>query len=232
MHPGLDNFEKIARFQSFDASSFERKTVGLGESEIETLEHEIHEVLGESERTRRDLLKSPQSWQMERSHASFLYVLVRTTRPKIVVETGVADGFSSLVILSALEKNQMGALTSFDVHDKVGALVPGRLSHRWNLIVLPSHHRGKAFRDHLATLKPIDVFLHDALHTYGHQSFEYRAAWKNLVDNGFLLSDDADATFAFIDFAYSRQLRPDILVGCRKVFGVLRKPPSSTGATF
>jgi len=44
-----------------------------------------------------------------------LYVLCRTTKPAVVVETGVASGTSSSYILRALDRNSQGRLYSIDV---------------------------------------------------------------------------------------------------------------------
>jgi hypothetical protein len=70
-----------------------------------------------------------------------LYFLVRSKRPTVVLETGVAAGWSSLAILRALEKNGVGELRSSDfpyfrMSDPerfVGLLVPESLKHRWTL---------------------------------------------------------------------------------------------------
>lgn len=43
-----------------------------------------------------------------------LYSLIRAQKPEMVVETGVANGFSSTVILSALRENGSGTLVSVD----------------------------------------------------------------------------------------------------------------------
>jgi len=52
---------------------------------------------------------------------------------------------------------------------------------------------------------PIDLFLHDSLHTHAHETREYRAAHDRLAPGGVLLSDDAHATTALADF--SKELR-------------------------
>lgn len=44
-----------------------------------------------------------------------LYVLVRTTKPKSIIETGVAGGDSSALILQALHDNKKGKLYSIDL---------------------------------------------------------------------------------------------------------------------
>lgn len=46
-----------------------------------------------------------------------LYVICRTVRPNVVIETGVASGLSSAYILQALEDNSSGRLYSIDLPD-------------------------------------------------------------------------------------------------------------------
>ena len=55
------------------------------------------------------------------------YSLIRIAKPRLVVETGVAAGISSTLILSALSKNNYGTLSSFDITNKVGELIPNDL---------------------------------------------------------------------------------------------------------
>ncbi|RMG98790.1 MAG: hypothetical protein D6705_04785, partial [Deltaproteobacteria bacterium] len=72
---------------------------------------------------------------------ALLYFVVRHRRPNVVVETGVAAGFSSFAILSALERNGRGELWSSDFPyvrlpnpaTAVGCAVPEALRHRWHL---------------------------------------------------------------------------------------------------
>lgn len=52
----------------------------------------------------------------------------------------------------------------------------------------------------LATLKSVDMFIHDSLHSYEHMMFEFRAAWPYVRKGGILFSDDVDYNNAFADF--------------------------------
>src|SRR5690348_219776 len=45
-----------------------------------------------------------EAWQLDENH-HFLYALVRLTRPRLVLETGVFDGFYSACFLQALSEN-------------------------------------------------------------------------------------------------------------------------------
>lgn len=134
-----------------------------------------------------------------------LYSIVRALKPGTILETGVANGESSAIILYALDVNRTGELWSVDLPpqagyvfaDKlsyyipkgreIGWLVPICLRGRWHL------HLGDA-KNILPGLVPqigqIDIFLHDSLHTFEHMLFEYNTVWPSLANGGILLSDD------------------------------------------
>jgi len=62
------------------------------------------------------------AWGDMRFHSLSLYVIIRAVKPEIVIETGVASGKSSSLILLALEHNAKGKLFSVDLpnyHKKV-----------------------------------------------------------------------------------------------------------------
>ena len=72
-----------------------------------------------------------------------LYFLIKDLKPDIVVETGVSDGMSSFIILSALNENGKGKLYSIDLADvgmpklygkEPGWIVDEELRKRWTLI--------------------------------------------------------------------------------------------------
>lgn len=130
----------------------------------------------------------------------YLYAIVRALRPEIVVETGVANGESSAMILAAMDVNGVGHLTSIDLQGQelnqnfyrpegkgVGWLVPDAYRDRWTL------HAGDALEllpDVLVRLGHLDLFFHDSLHTTEHMLFEFHQAWKYLKPGGVLLFDD------------------------------------------
>ncbi len=72
-----------------------------------------------------------------------LYFLTRYLSPNNVLETGVAAGFSSYAILSALQKNGKGRLYSSDfpyfrIKDPekyIGIVVEKKLRKNWNLFI-------------------------------------------------------------------------------------------------
>jgi len=163
-----------------------------------------------------------------------LYAIARLSRPATVVETGVASGRSSFSILQALADNGEGLLYSIELggakkfdssgltfyappDEEVGSLVPRGLRDRWRLILGDAREELPLL---LSQLGPIDVFLHDSLHTEEHMLFEYQTAWPNLREGGYLLSDDI--TFSFREFAVKAH-RPYTCTGNIPRFGAIRK---------
>jgi predicted O-methyltransferase YrrM len=121
-----------------------------------------------------------------------LYLLVRAARPSMVVETGVLYGASSAHILAALVRNGAGELHSLELggdqreppHDH---FVPPDLQRHWTLVIGDSRHE---LRSLLQRCAPVDMFLHDSLHTFDHMTWEFETALPYLRPSGILASDD------------------------------------------
>jgi predicted O-methyltransferase YrrM len=134
------------------------------------------------------------------------YAAVRAVAPPCVVETGIANGVSSLYLLLALHKNGGGCLHSIGLDDpaflppgkRPGWLVPDWLRRRWHTHIGDSREILPAL---LAQLRSIDVFVHDSLHTYDHMMWEFNAAYAFVRPGGLIFSDDALWNNAFHDFA-------------------------------
>jgi predicted O-methyltransferase YrrM len=224
LRPALEDFQREAQTQSTDGPEVLRAATGLGSPAVDSIFEEGRStfralpdqaVVGSAWR---------KDWRMELDHAAVLYALVRIRKPSVVVETGIADGLSSRVLLTALAANGSGRLVSLDVRPGTGGLVPPELRVAWRPVIVDPRRSIEGLTELLRSEAPIDLFLHDSRHTYGHMLREYRAAWPCLRPGGLLLSDDADSTFAFLDFAKAQRLPVIAYVGSRKVFGLLPKP--------
>lgn len=132
-----------------------------------------------------------------------LYIIIRLFKPKIVIETGVENGFSSTFILEALKNNGLGELYSIEIlktltdGKKSGWLVPAHLENRWNLLIANSL---KILPRLLPQLGAIDMFIHDSAHAYKTMIHEFELAWAYLDSGDLLLSDDTGRNKAFIHF--------------------------------
>lgn len=154
--------------------------------------------------------------------------IVKLTRPRTMVETGVAFGFTTATVLRAMHDNASGHLYSIDLpplqydpDEAIGRAVPEELKDRWTLRLGDSRKLLEPVAAHAA---PIDVFLHDALHTYSAQLREYRTVWPKMRAGGVLISDDV-ANPAFVEFAGEVGADPHLIVGRtrRSAVGLLRK---------
>ncbi len=156
------------------------------------------------------------------TEGTYLYALLRSVRPKVVVETGVANGFSTAFSLLALQSNGTGHLHSIDLPREVGReydsgtfyegegragippgsepgwLIPQALKERWTLILGRSQDELPPLLERLGA---VDIFMHDSEHSFDCMWFEFNAAWPALRPGGLLLSDDVNSTEAFSRFA-------------------------------
>jgi predicted O-methyltransferase YrrM len=233
-HAPLSAFAEAAASMHFSAYDLARTYLfpDHGEANLSQVYSEYETLSGEiaarySERT----LSYPRSYAVEQGSAFLLYALVRSLRPSIVLETGVANGHSSFFILNAMSANGHGTLHSIDRSPEVGCLLSGGERERWRLHVLQPKGLRKNLLQILDAVPPIDLFLHDSDHSYFWQSFEMRAALKKLSARGVLASDDCDCCYAFLDVCQQANLRPAFLVETRKVFGLaFLKPQAETSS--
>jgi len=209
------------------------KVLGISRSRVREWRHRLIEVarLPEQVATRyRSLVHSPLGHYTGGTVGptnEVLYIIVRALRPRIIVETGVASGFSSAYLLQALSDNGLGELISIDlpttdptgrvnedgtvdqVHvaspDQTGIVVPPPLRNRWTLLLGNSK---SLLPEVIASHSPIDIFFHDSSHSYEHMQWEYHLAWPHIRSGGWLLSDDINWNRAFNDFSREVECRP------------------------
>lgn len=166
--------------------------------------------------------KLPQHYY---SWPTFLYYYIRKTKPKVIIETGCWYGVSTVHILAALEKNNLGKLYTIDkpaypsaggYYDEnpyvneterrvflpdgaePGFIVPENYHKNWLLI------KGESTSELPVLLKKLgkcDMFLHDSLHSYENMFFEFSTILPFLEKNGCIFSDNIDWNDAFKDFA-------------------------------
>lgn len=148
--------------------------------------------------------------------ASELYAICRLLKPKAVLETGVAAGYSSAFILQALQDNEFGHLYSIDIGKtefddvtlpagrEIGWLVPSSLRRDWTLKIGASSQILKPLLDQVGE---ISVFYHDSEHSYRNMTFEFETVWRHLTNPGILLADNADWNTSFADFCKRRGLK-------------------------
>jgi Methyltransferase domain len=157
----------------------------------------------------------------DRAFAGAIWCAVAHVRPARVVETGVAHGLTSRIILQGLENNGTGQLWSIDLpavdsvlHPEIGMAVPADLRSRWTYVSGTSRER----LPHLLNeLGEIDLFVHDSLHTGRNTRFELDSAWLAMRPGGVAVVDDIDHSLAF--HAFAQQVSPAEALAAKHVTG-------------
>ena len=175
----------------------------------------------------------------ELPQGALLYLLVRATRPRRVVETGIGPGYSTAWLLAALDRNGVGELVSLGPgpttgrssgvqNVSVGQFVPPSLRSRWTLAIGNSEER---LRQILATGPRIDLFFYDNGPDATRARFELRSAWDALSDRGILLAHHIDANAAWGEFCRRQGLPPQLLdPGPPPMGGLAVRAPGRTAA--
>jgi len=155
------------------------------------------------------------------AQAKAIWCLVAHLRPATVVETGVAHGLTSRVILQSLRRNGNGHLWSVDLpavdpalHHEIGMAVPEDLRSRWTYVRGTSRRR---LPELVRKLQRVDLFIHDSLHTARNTCFELDTVWPALPPGGVAVVDDIDRNLGFSRF--TEQVTPEVWIATRHVIG-------------
>ena len=137
--------------------------------------------------------------------ARIVYCMTLHLQPEHLLETGVARGITTRIILEAIAENGHGHLWSIDlpppgeseIHDQIGIAVPDRLRPSWTYVSGSSRRR---LRPLLSEIRTIDLFVHDSRHTRRNLMFELQHAWAALTPRGAVIVDDVDLNCGFHTF--------------------------------
>jgi predicted O-methyltransferase YrrM len=127
------------------------------------------------------------------------YILVRSQKPKIIVETGVYHGVGSIVLTSALLRNKSEGFGGFyygtDIDINSGKLLQGKYAEVGKIL----------FGDSITTLRQfdekIDLFINDSDHSAQYEAMEYEVVAPKLSENAIILGDNSHSTSALYDFS-------------------------------
>lgn len=161
-----------------------------------------------------------------------VWCVVLHTRPKVAIETGVAHGVTSRIILEALAQNDFGHLSSIDLpfpfdhrlHPETGAAVTDECRPRWSYLEGRSKARLPSL---LAEVGKVQVFVHDSLHTAKNTLFEMEQAAPAMSPGGIMVVDDIGAHEGFKTFSARHPDYQTIFCPSEdgiSVFGIAVKP--------
>lgn len=127
------------------------------------------------------------------------YALIRITKPRLVVETGVHHGVGALIIAAALLQNRKegfrGEYLGTDINPNCGEVLSEPFSSICSIII----------GDSVETLRKvetdIDFFINDSDHNWLYELEEYNAIESNLSEGAIILGDNCHASDALRKFS-------------------------------
>ena len=130
------------------------------------------------------------------------YALVRATKPRVVVETGVDRGLGTAVMAAALIQNQKegftGKLYATDIMPDCGHLMVAPYKDHCEILLGDSVELLKKFN------QPVDIFIHDSDHTPAYEWAEFKAIEPHLHTDSLVMSDNSAQTTKLREFATQR----------------------------
>lgn len=160
----------------------------------------------------------PARFAVEQNTSHLLYLLTRWRKPSCVFETGIARGASSLIFLTAMQKNGEGVLHSVDVDNDVGQLVPQSLRSNWHIHILPKSNVKRAFTSIMNEIPLPQLFFHDSSHRYRWMRFELEQMISCAGESAIIGADDVHEHTAFFDATTEIEQRV-VLLDKRKASG-------------
>jgi predicted O-methyltransferase YrrM len=167
-------------------------------------------------------------------HYPLLHFLIRHRRPEVVVETGVAAGYSSQAMLTALALNGDGRLYSSDfpyfrLEDPqryIGALVEPELRDRWTLRI-----RGDRVNlpEIVREVRQIDLFHYDSDKPVDGRRFALNLVMPRMSADGVILMDDIQDNGFFRDYVAEHNLPFRVFGFDGKYVGAIGLPEPERG---
>lgn len=127
------------------------------------------------------------------------YALVRATKPRLVLETGVDRGLGTAVIAAALKRNTEegfpGMVFATDIVPECGYLLAEPYKSFCRVLLGDSVETLKQFKE------PVDIFLHDSDHRPEYEWAEFIAIEPRLHSFSLVLSDNSQQSPKLMEFA-------------------------------
>lgn len=159
---------------------------------------------------------------------SLLHTATVLSGARLVIETGVAYGWSSLAILSGLARNEGGLLVSVDMpypkrgnEPFVGLVVPDQLRANWVLIREPDRNGLKKAIAEAGG--KVDLVHYDSDKSYYGRRYAYPLMWQALKPGGIFISDDIQDNLFFAEFVKERSMPFAVVESGGKFVGAIRK---------
>ena len=140
------------------------------------------------------------------------YFLTRFYKPKIILETGVAAGYSSYTFLEAITKNNLGKLFSSDFpyfrlknpEQYIGIVVPNKFKENWNLEILGDE---KNFDKFSKKFDEIDLLFYDSDKRYLSKKNFFNKINNYILKNTIIIVDDLHNDSFFFEYIEEKKIK-------------------------
>jgi predicted O-methyltransferase YrrM len=144
-------------------------------------------------------------------HYLLLYFLVRRLKPSVVVETGVASGFSTQAILKGMQINGKGKLYSSDFpifrvknpEKYIGILVDEDLKKDWKLFIEGDRISLPKICNEV---NEIDIFHYDSDKSYKGREFAFKTISPKMRKDSLIIFDDIHNNSHFFDYVKTNEI--------------------------
>lgn len=157
-----------------------------------------------------------------------IYNICNHIKPKIIVETGVAFGWSSSVFLNYIYNQSINTkLISFDMpyilsknDNYIGKVVCEKFKKKWTLIKGVDY---LSIKRNLHLMTNIDLFHYDSDKSYEGMIKIFNTVYPLIKENGFMIVDDINDNMAFHKFCDFFLVKPIIVKLNNKYIGIIKK---------
>lgn len=179
-----------------DISTIERYFKELKE-DLELKETILHQIS-------RSSFKKKKDKRCDYGNKLALYAIVRTLKPKTIVENGVEAGFTSIVVCEAVRKNKAegfnGKFIGLDINENAGFLVKSESKYN----SFSEFKCGDAIESLKSLDSKVDFYFSDGFRSYQYEQNEFSALRDKLNENAVVITNKA--TFSKALFELSQQL--------------------------
>ena len=174
--------------------------------DVKEIERYIHELAGDT--ALHDLLIQRTNESRDRHNSDAeprynrrlgWYAMLRATKPRVVVETGIDRGLGTVVMAAALKRNTEegfpGLVYATDIVPDLGHLLAQPYKSYCRELIGDSVESLKKFQ------QPVDVFLHDSDHRPEYEWAEFLAIEPRLHTSSIVMSDNSQQSSKLREFA-------------------------------
>ncbi len=160
------------------------------------------------------------------SYCSLIYFLIRLKKPKTIVETGVAAGFSTQTILSAINKNGHGFLFSSDfpyfrIKDPeryIGCIVDQKLKDNWRLYIKGDKRN---IQEIMSKIDKVDFLHYDSDKSYSGRKYVFNILKSKLDSDYIIMMDDIQDNAFFKNYTEKNEVLFRIFKYNNKFLGLI-----------